>query len=664
MILPLSIALALMTGSVYGATIDSYVSINDGKNTDGSLIANSSATYDGAMAIGPGATTKGKDALTLGVNANALGVRGVAIGKDANVGGDSVAVGSYASTHGMSDAIAVGNKATVNNAGGIAIGASATTTDSASYAMAVGRAAKAEGRYATALGYLANAKENAVAVGRNTTADTGAVVSGYKTTSKEYGVSVGNQSVAGRLGISTGYSAQSGESSIAMGYKADASKDHAIALGQNTVANKSSIVIGGDSSANGLSAVSVGPIAEANADSSVAIGAKSYVIENGQDGTAIGRGAYIGKQIENTNQGPDEGISDITRSTTETDASPRQGKEYANSTSLGYSAKSFGYQDTALGAGAEAYKSNSLAVGILAKAKDDYSTAIGKESNAGGDHSIALGLLASTGGLDSIAVGRQATVNDFVMKSMALGSDSQVKSNNSVALGAGSVADTGDTNLGNAYASGEAFNATNGVVSVGSKNNYRRITNVAGGLADNDAVNVLQLKTVAGNVDINTQNIADLADIVNQQGQGVQNDMDALRYELKDTRKEIHKVGAGSAALAGLHPLDFDPDDKFTLATSGGFYKDAQAFALGGFYRPNENTMFSLATTLGNNDNMVNLGASFKIGSTKTERKFKESFKTAPISTVYVLEDKVHQLEQENADMKAKIAVLMEKLGL
>ena len=76
----------------------------------------------------------------------------------------------------------------------------------------------------------------------------------------------------------------------------------------------------------------------------------------------------------------------------------------------------------------------------------------------------------------------------------------------------------------------------------------------------------------------------------------------------------MDRVGAGAAALAALHPLDFDPDDKWDVAAGYGNYKDAHAVAVGAFYRPNEDTMFSVGGSFGGGENMVNAGVSVKLG--------------------------------------------------
>lgn len=122
----------------------------------------------------------------------------------------------------------------------------------------------------------------------------------------------------------------------------------------------------------------------------------------------------------------------------------------------------------------------------------------------------------------------------------------------------------------------------------------QQIHNVAKGVDDTDAVNVVQLKDVErkiSNIDSN---------VINQ----------ARSY----TDGQVAKVGAGAAALAGLHPLDYNPNDKWSFGVGFGKYKNAQATALGAFYQPNEHTMFNIATTLGDNRNMVSLGANVKVG--------------------------------------------------
>ena len=113
-----------------------------------------------------------------------------------------------------------------------------------------------------------------------------------------------------------------------------------------------------------------------------------------------------------------------------------------------------------------------------------------------------------------------------------------------------------------------------------------QIHHVKAGTEPTDAVNVSQLGE--SNTNINNR-ISELGD-------------------------NINRVGAGAAALAGLHPLDFDPDEKLDFAAGYGHYRNANAAAIGAYYRPNEDTMFSLGATVGNGDTMVNAGISWKFG--------------------------------------------------
>ena len=87
-----------------------------------------------------------------------------------------------------------------------------------------------------------------------------------------------------------------------------------------------------------------------------------------------------------------------------------------------------------------------------------------------------------------------------------------------------------------------------------------------------------------------------------------------INNRVSNLDNRVNKVGAGAAALAALHPLDFNPDDKWNFAVGYGNYRNANSVAVGAFYQPNENTMFNVATNFGNGENMINAGVSFKIG--------------------------------------------------
>lgn len=162
--------------------------------------------------------------------------------------------------------------------------------------------------------------------------------------------------------------------------------------------------------------------------------------------------------------------------------------------------------------------------------------------------------------------------------------------------------------------------------------NNQTITNVKDGKIEEgskDAVNGGQLYATNQLVKENASNISLLGNSINK----------------LDNR--VDKVGAGAAALAALHPLDFDPEDKWDFAAGYGNYSGASAVALGAYYRPNEDTMFSVGGSFGNGENMVNAGVSLKLGQSNH----------APASKA-AMEKKISALSQEVEELKAAIADL------
>lgn len=125
-----------------------------------------------------------------------------------------------------------------------------------------------------------------------------------------------------------------------------------------------------------------------------------------------------------------------------------------------------------------------------------------------------------------------------------------------------------------------------------------------------------------------------------------------INNRVSNLDNRINKVGAGAAALAALHPLDFDPDDKWDFAVGYGNYRNANSVALGAFYRPNEDTMFSLGTNFGNGENMFNAGLSFKIGQGGSGIT---TSKTAMAKKIESLENTVDQQDKKIAELEALV---------
>ncbi|MFR5558283.1 MAG: YadA-like family protein [Veillonella atypica] len=154
----------------------------------------------------------------------------------------------------------------------------------------------------------------------------------------------------------------------------------------------------------------------------------------------------------------------------------------------------------------------------------------------------------------------------------------------------------------------------------GGVTNYtRQLTNVAAGqvnVSSTDAVNGSQLFAVAEEVGNNGTQIATLHDTtVNHEGRitALENRQNNIGNEIHATNQRMNKLGASSAALSGLHPLDFNRNDKASYAVSYGNYRNANAVALGAFYRPNERVMIGAGMTLGS-ENQYTLNIAFKTG--------------------------------------------------
>ncbi|MBS7064785.1 MAG: YadA-like family protein [Veillonella dispar] len=184
----------------------------------------------------------------------------------------------------------------------------------------------------------------------------------------------------------------------------------------------------------------------------------------------------------------------------------------------------------------------------------------------------------------------------------------------------------------------------------GLNNGNNTITNVAPGINGTDAVNVNQLRNAMHSVD-----------------------------------GKIADVGAASAAMAGLKPLQYDPLEPTQVLASVGNYKGSTAAAIGIAHYTNESTMLHMGVSLGGHDNMVNAGVSYKFGTSDAKKAIPARYKAGPISSAYVMQDEVaalkaenlrmkqrdeelsakyEQVQRDNEEMKAQIAMLMKQAGL
>ena len=276
------------------------------------------------------------------------------------------------------------------------------------------------------------------------------------------------------------------------------------------------------------------------------------------------------------------------------------------------------------------------------------------------NHAVLIGSTDSkttTSVNNAVAVGHNTNVT--VEGGVALGSESKAT------VAAGSVGYDPSTKAQSTNTD-STWKATKSAVSVGDANNNitRQITSVAAGTKDTDAVNVAQLKKLQNQVNANgsttvsagkhinvttttngttkdykvslsdditnqitnnTTNINNIqGDVTNikQNVTNIQGDITNIKQDVTNMGrnvarldKKVNKSVAGAAALAALHPLDFDPDAKWDFAAGYGHYHDGNAAALGAFYRPNEDLQFSVGSTVGNGETVVNAGMSVKVGA-------------------------------------------------
>ena len=219
-----------------------------------------------------------------------------------------------------------------------------------------------------------------------------------------------------------------------------------------------------------------------------------------------------------------------------------------------------------------------------------------------------------TGANNTVIIGSSDNgTTTAVHDAVALGHNTDVSTEGGVALGSGSKATVAAGAVGydiltNAPSTDTSatWKSTASAVSVGDVANgvTRQITSVAAGTNDTDAVNVAQLKRLHDMISVNAYNTVN-----------VQGDVTNLKKDVSRLDKRVNKAVAASAALAALHPLDFDPDAKWDFAAGYGHYHNGNAAALGAFYRPNEDVQLSVGSTVGNGETVVNAGLSVKVGA-------------------------------------------------
>ena len=497
--------------------------------------------------------------------------------------------------------------------GGIAIGPRAGAKGE--YGTAVGSYAHADGVQASAFGVAANASGTAA-----TAAGTNAVASG------DSAAAFGSQAKA------------TGTASSAFGLLAQAKSNESVAVGAFTVAEKHAAALGPQAKALSEQAVAVGGKAEAQAAYSLAVGSLASATQKG--GVALGANSLADRQagVWGFNTSTGKAMNEDTllgekkaERTQEIDKlNGLRGELQQLRTELEESIK----QDPVGQDGKRIPSDKTKQIQENLKNKTDEFDAQFKLVNGyvnawqsiDGAVSVGNAEVGVTRQITGVAAGTEDTdvVNVAQLKAAVKDVNTEAAKHTTVAAGQNiTVDEETNENGGKAYTVklNDTLTGLKSVeteeITVGDKVTIDKdglktgdvtikedgihagdkvITGVADGVKATDAVNMRQLGALDNQVKTNTTNISLLNGRVDMLG------------------NRVNRVGAGAAALAGLHPLDYDPENKWDFAAGYGNYNGANAVAIGAFYRPDENKIISIGGSFGGGENMISAGISVKVG--------------------------------------------------
>lgn len=687
---------AIAVGEKAKATGQSSVGVGTGASATGenalAVGGKTTATGQSSMGIGTGASASGSQAMAVGSGAVSSVVNGLAIGANAQATGGtaamSIGAGAKASDQ---NALAIGANAQATGSQSLAIGnvgsgqAKDYTVASGAQSLAIGANVESKGDSSIAIG-----GDDVDSVSRKIITD-GKTIEGYykeltgrslgpgkyqKTTSGQGGVSIGVKSVTGDLAVAFGTgSIANALTSVALGTGALADKTNSVAIGAGATTEvagtrQTEIIFngiqyhwaGGANTQEG-DIVSFGTVDHERQLKNVAAGevsATSTDAINGSqlhevltttawkvgdnDGTQVGDGVVSGDQL---NYKDGKGTKSVIIAG-EPDA---EGKITAYD--VKYDVKVDDKTTYIDDSGNVAVKTSNLTVGPDGKVTTDTPKAIADAGTVAdainGSRTTFKGNVGETDKNPADNSIIFAGSNDNI-KTTASGNRVDIALSDDLKLNSITAGDTVLDKKG--VRNGDASLTSNGVTIQGGPSmtksgidaGSKKIQNVEDGeisAASKDAVNGSQLYAVSNKVDNMGTQITNVSNQVNN--------MD----------KRINRVGAGAAALAALHPLDFNPDDKWDFAVGYGNYKSADAVAVGAFYRPNEDTMFSVGGSFGGGENMMNAGLSLKLG----QGKHVSTTGVATVKEIQELREHISHQDEQIAQLTALVNQLTSAQG-
>lgn len=576
---------------VTNATHTSIIgSNNKAKNIQSTTVMgdNNDLTGNGNHVIGDNHKVTGKNNILIGNNKEQKthsGSDSVIIGNNASAGNGSMVMGNEA--HAGNTGIALGMKASAGDGQNLAIGYYANVSG-ATNSTALGYASKVEKRDILS----SDGKDGVVSVGKSVgqSGEAGItrriinVKAGVNDTDAVNVSQLKKQTAASKTTVSDGIN-----TTVTSTGAEDGHTDYKVNLNKD--------LTGIESMTNGLSSIRMGN------GGTVTINNRVTIDQSGKiSGVAAGEvkegstDAVNGSQLKGVENKADKNAENIQKNT---DAIAK------NTDAIVKNTADISKNAEAISKNTENIKKNSEAIAENAKNIQKNTEAIAKNTEDISKNTEAIGKLDER--VTSVEeVAKKHTTVSTDDKNVQIsedtnkdgGKDYKVSLNKDLNL---SSVTTGDTKMDTNGVTVKDVSLTKDGLSIGNKTyvsdkglnaNDQKVTNVAAGdLSEKstDAVNGSQLFATNQQVAQNAQSISKLGN-------------------------RINKVGAGAAALAALHPLDFDPDDKWDFAAGYGNYNGENAAAIGAYYRPNEDTMFSVGGSFGNGENMVNAGVSLKLG--------------------------------------------------
>lgn len=371
-----------------------------------------------------------------------------------------------------------------------------------------------------------------------------------------------------------------------------------VATGYNSIASGANTVV------NATNSVALGRDNKITGDDTIVIGGGNGTVAGGQS-TAIGYNNYIGAHQEQTVIGANSVVDNQGAITIGTHSVTRG----IDAVTIGNNASAPVQNSVAIGTNSQTY--NAVPFGqmqingtthIFAGERPNSTVSFGSKKS-----DTYSNLDNYNRQLQNVAAGRiEADSLDAINGSQLYAAIDEIN-NNGLAINknAQNIAKNTQNIAGNTSAIAANTKAINDLGKV--TNNHESRIQI---LESTDKSLKTEMANTQNQVNINTNDIADLKGKISADTTAIKNE---LNNKINATQQRINKLGASSAALSGLHPLDFNRNDKASYAVSYGHYRNANAVALGAFYRPNERTMYGVGVTLGS-ETQLTLNAAFKVG--------------------------------------------------